>query len=68
MDYIRLGKTGLKVSRLCRGCMTYGVPERGSHPWSLDEDQSRPFIACALEVGLNFFDTANRSGFPAPLA
>lgn len=59
MDYIRLGKTGLKVSRLCLGCMTYGVPERGSHPWSLDEDQSRPFIARALEVGINFFDTAN---------
>lgn len=59
MDYIRLGKTGLKVSRLCLGCMTYGVPERGSHPWSLDEDQSRPFIVRALELGINFFDTAN---------
>ena len=59
MDYIKLGKTGLKVSRLCLGCMTYGVPERGSHPWSLNEDQSRPFIARALEVGINFFDTAN---------
>ena len=59
MDYIKLGKTGLKVSRLCLGCMTYGVPERGSHPWSLDEDQSRPFIARALELGINFFDTAN---------
>jgi 1-deoxyxylulose-5-phosphate synthase len=59
MDYINLGKTGLKVSRLCLGCMTYGVPERGSHPWSLDEEASRPFIARALELGINFFDTAN---------
>ncbi len=59
MEYIKLGKTGLKVSRLCLGCMTYGVPERGSHPWSLTEDQSRPFIARALELGINFFDTAN---------
>ncbi len=59
MEYIRLGKSGLKVSRLCVGCMTYGVPERGSHPWSLNEEQSRPFIARALELGINFFDTAN---------
>jgi aryl-alcohol dehydrogenase-like predicted oxidoreductase len=59
MDYVRLGSTGLKVSRLCLGCMTYGVPERGAHPWSLDEEQSRPFIKRALELGINFFDTAN---------
>jgi 1-deoxyxylulose-5-phosphate synthase len=59
MDYINLGKTGLKVSRLCLGCMTYGVPERGSHPWTLDEEQSRPFIRRALELGINFFDTSN---------
>jgi 1-deoxyxylulose-5-phosphate synthase len=59
MDYINLGKTGLKVSRLCLGCMTYGVPERGAHPWTLDEEASRPFIARALELGINFFDTAN---------
>jgi aryl-alcohol dehydrogenase-like predicted oxidoreductase len=59
MDYIRLGKTGLKVSRLCLGCMSYGVPERGTHPWSLPEDQGRPFIQRALEAGINFFDTAN---------
>lgn len=59
MDYIRLGKTGLKVSRLCLGCMTYGIPERGSHPWTLTDEQSRPFIARALELGINFFDTAN---------
>ena len=59
MEYTRLGKSGLKVSRLCLGCMTYGIPERGNHPWSLDEEQSRPFIARALELGINFFDTAN---------
>jgi aryl-alcohol dehydrogenase-like predicted oxidoreductase len=59
MDFVRLGSTGLKVSRLCLGCMTYGVPERGAHPWSLDEEKSRPFIKRALELGINFFDTAN---------
>ena len=59
MEYTRLGNSGLKVSRLCLGCMTYGVPERGSHAWSLDEEQSRPFLARALELGINFFDTAN---------
>jgi aryl-alcohol dehydrogenase-like predicted oxidoreductase len=59
MKYVRLGKTGLQVSRLCLGCMTYGVPERGAHPWTLPEDQGRPFIKRALELGINFFDTAN---------
>ncbi len=59
MDYVNLGKTGLKVSRICLGCMTYGVPDRGAHPWSLDEEESRPFIKRALELGINFFDTAN---------
>src|SRR5262245_35217748 len=59
MDYVNLGKTGLKVSRLCLGCMSYGVPERGSHPWSLDEAASRPFYQRALELGINFFDTSN---------
>src|ERR1043166_5035980 len=59
MDHINLGKTGLKVSRICLGCMSYGVPDRGAHPWSLDEEQSRPFIKRALELGINFFDTAN---------
>jgi 1-deoxyxylulose-5-phosphate synthase len=59
MDYVRLGRTGLKVSRICLGCMTYGVPARGAHPWSLDEEASRPFIKRALELGINFFDTAN---------
>jgi len=59
MDYIRLGSTGLKVSRICLGCMSYGVPERGAHPWTLPEDLSRPFIKRALDAGINFFDTAN---------
>lgn len=59
MEYTNLGKTGLKVSRICLGCMTYGVPGRGAHTWTLDEEKSRPFIKKALEVGINFFDTAN---------
>ena len=59
MEYKKLGKTGLKVSRICLGCMSYGVPERGTHPWSLNEEQSRPFMQRALELGINFFDTAN---------
>ena len=59
MDYVRLGQTGLKVSRVCLGCMTYGEPERGAHLWTLDEEKSRPFIKRALELGINFFDTAN---------
>jgi aryl-alcohol dehydrogenase-like predicted oxidoreductase len=59
MEYVRLGRTGLKVSRICLGCMTYGVPERGSHLWTLDEEASRPLIKQALEAGINFIDTAN---------
>lgn len=59
MEYVNLGKTGLKVSRICLGCMSYGVPERGAHPWTLDEAASRPFIEQALDAGINFFDTAN---------
>jgi aryl-alcohol dehydrogenase-like predicted oxidoreductase len=59
MKYVKLGRTGVDVSRICLGCMTYGVPDRGAHPWSLDEDESRPFIRRALEAGINFFDTAN---------
>jgi aryl-alcohol dehydrogenase (NADP+) len=59
MKYVRLGNTGLRVSRICLGCMSYGVPERGGHPWSLPEDQARPFFAQALDAGINFFDTAN---------
>jgi aryl-alcohol dehydrogenase-like predicted oxidoreductase len=59
METIRLGKTGLEVSRLCLGCMSYGASEQGAHAWTLSEDQSRPFIKKALESGVNFFDTAN---------
>jgi aryl-alcohol dehydrogenase-like predicted oxidoreductase len=59
MEYVNLGRSGLKVSRICLGCMSYGVPERGAHPWTLDEAHSRPFIARALELGINFFDTSN---------
>jgi 1-deoxyxylulose-5-phosphate synthase len=59
MDYVKFGKTGLGVSRLCIGCMTYGIPDRGPHPWTLDEEKSRPLIKQALELGINFFDTAN---------
>jgi len=59
MKTTRLGRTGLTVSRICLGCMTYGVPERGNHPWTLPEEQSRPLIRRAVEAGVNFFDTAN---------
>jgi 1-deoxyxylulose-5-phosphate synthase len=59
MDYVKLGKTGLEVSRLALGCMTYGAPERGNHTWTLGEDASRPLIRKALELGINFLDTAN---------
>ncbi|MCW2665991.1 MAG: putative aldo/keto oxidoreductase, NAD(P)-dependent, related to aryl-alcohol dehydrogenase [Frankiales bacterium] len=59
MEYVKLGSTGLDVSRICLGCMSYGDPARGAHPWTLPEDQSRPFLQRALEVGINFLDTAN---------
>ncbi len=59
MDYVKLGRTGLDVSRICLGCMSFGVPDRGGHPWSMDEQASRPFFKRALESGINFFDTAN---------
>ncbi|MGH7863857.1 MAG: aldo/keto reductase, partial [Candidatus Binataceae bacterium] len=57
MDYVRLGKTGLKVSRLCLGCMTYGSAKW--RDWILDEAASRPFFKQALDLGINFFDTAD---------
>jgi 1-deoxyxylulose-5-phosphate synthase len=60
MEYTKLGRTGLDVSRICLGCMSYGGGNRGNHAWSLGEDESRPFIKKALEAGINFFDTANR--------
>ncbi|HEX4704330.1 MAG TPA: aldo/keto reductase [Pseudonocardiaceae bacterium] len=59
MDYLKLGSTGLDVSRICLGCMSFGAPTQGNHPWTLDEEQSRPFIRRAVEAGINFFDTAN---------
>jgi aryl-alcohol dehydrogenase-like predicted oxidoreductase len=64
MDYINLGNTGLKVSRICLGCMTYGAPvagpaKPGSHAWALNEVESQPFLGQALDLGINFFDTAN---------
>ncbi|MGW9192481.1 aldo/keto reductase [Micromonospora chersina] len=59
MEYVKFGSTGLEVSRLCLGCMSYGEPSRGGHPWSLPEQESRPFIQQALELGVAFFDTAN---------
>jgi aryl-alcohol dehydrogenase-like predicted oxidoreductase len=57
MDFVRLGQTGLKVSRLCLGCMTYGSSKW--RPWVLDEEESLPFFKRALEAGINFFDTAD---------
>jgi 1-deoxyxylulose-5-phosphate synthase len=59
MDYARLGKTGLMVSRLCLGCMSFGDASKGWHKWILDEEASRPVIRRAVEAGINFFDTAN---------
>ena len=59
MKYVKLGHTGLDVSRICLGCMSYGDASRGGHPWVLDEDQARPFFEKALSLGINFFDTAN---------
>ena len=59
MEYVRLGRTGLEVSRLVLGGMSFGDPKRGAHPWTLDEESSRPLIRQALEAGINFFDTAN---------
>ena len=61
MDYVRLGTSGLKVSRIALGTMTYGTPT-DRWPWALNEEQSRPFIQKALELGINFFDTANGYG------
>jgi aryl-alcohol dehydrogenase-like predicted oxidoreductase len=59
MDYTRLGNSGLEVSRIALGCMTYGDPTRGNHTWTLDEEASRPFVKAAIEAGITFFDTAN---------
>jgi 1-deoxyxylulose-5-phosphate synthase len=64
MDYVNLGKTGLKVSRICLGCMSYGRPATSDpnparRPWALTEEESQPFFRQALDLGINFFDTAN---------
>jgi aryl-alcohol dehydrogenase-like predicted oxidoreductase len=59
MDYLRLGKTGMKVSKICIGCMSFGEPAAGNHSWSLSEEESRPLVKQALDAGINFFDTAN---------
>ena len=63
MEYVNLGKTGLKVSRICLGCLSYGqvqtVIRPGSHAWALNEEQSQPFFKQALDLGINFWDTAN---------
>ncbi|MDP9524559.1 aldo/keto reductase [Pseudomonas putida] len=59
MQYVKLGNTGLDISRLCLGCMTFGEPDAGTHPWTLGEAASRPIIRHAVEQGINFFDTAN---------
>src|ERR1019366_8045133 len=64
MNYLNLGKTGLKVSRICLGCMSYGAPatgelKPGSHAWALNEEESEPLFRQALNLGINLFDTAN---------
>lgn len=59
MQYTRLGHSGLEVSRICLGCMSFGNPKQGSHEWTLDEAQSRPILRAAWEAGINFYDTAN---------
>src|SRR5512140_626049 len=64
MEYVRFGNTGMKVSRICLGCMSYGAPATGEpkggrHAWTLNEEQSQPFLRQALDAGINFFDTAN---------
>jgi 1-deoxyxylulose-5-phosphate synthase len=59
MQYTRLGDSGLKVSRIALGCMSYGDPTRGLHNWTLDEDASQPFFRQAIELGVTFWDTAN---------
>src|SRR5450759_1709583 len=59
MKYVKLGNTGLDISPISLGCMTFGDPNRGNHSWSLSEDESRPLIKQAIEAGIKFFDTAN---------
>ncbi len=59
MKYVNFGRTGLQVSQLCLGCMTFGDPQSGTHEWTLDEERARPIFQAAIEAGINFFDTAN---------
>ena len=59
MEYTKLGNTGMDVSRICLGCMGFGDATRWIHQWVLNEENSRPIIQKALELGINFFDTAN---------
>src|SRR5690606_34884719 len=59
MEYIKLGNTGLDVSRICLGCMSFGDATKWTYPWVLNEENSRPIIKMALELVINFFDTAN---------
>lgn len=65
MEYVKLGNTGLEVSRFCLGCMSFGDPKRWIHSWVLDEEESKKIIKKALDVGINFFDTANVYGLGA---
>ncbi len=59
MDDVKLGNTGLEVSKICLGCMSFGEPDRGGHPWSLGEEDARVILRSAIESGINFLDTAN---------
>ena len=59
MEYVKLGNTGLDVSAIVLGCMSFGEPDRGNHAWTLDEEASRPLLRQAVESGITFFDTAN---------
>jgi len=59
MEYVKFGGTGLEVSKICLGCMTFGEPGRGNHSWTQAEEPSRALIRQALEAGINFLDTAN---------
>jgi len=63
MDHVRLGSTGLTVSRLCLGCMSFGTPGGPTHPWVIDEEAAQPFFRKAVEAGINFFDTANHYNY-----
>ena len=59
MEYVKFGRTGMDVSKLVLGCMSFGTADCGAHAWTLSEDESRPLIRHALEAGINFLDKAN---------